>query len=908
MDQVTEFFAKFFEHTDWPPRWHCGKWSEFHGWLYIISDLLIWSAYFTLPLVIIKYISRKKDTEFVKLYFLFAAFILACGATHFLDAVSFWFPFYRIDALVRLLTGVISWVTVFFIVRYLPVAFSMRSQKKMEEEIEQRKKIESELRDSENQVQTLFANAPEAIVVINSTGIIRKWNPAAENMFGWKAEEVIGKGLNEFIVPQGYWDVHAGAMENFLKTGAGIVLNKPIVQPALRKDGPPIEVEFIVSPVKINGEFLLIGFLRDVTEVRKSIDALRESEERYRLLTSEVHDYAIIMLSPEGNITSWNEGAHRITGYTEEEVEGKHFSIFYSNETTDRIVPMEELGITSKEGRLETEGWRVKKDGSLFLANVVLTALTHKGKIIGYSQISRDITTRKKAEEEIIILNTKLEKRVAERTQELQQSETKYRKLFQNSPMPMWVLELPTLRFLDVNEAAIVQYGYSRQEFLSMTALDIRSEEENLRFLNFDRLVSMGMLNSGNWKHIKKDGSIVYAEVSSHELHFDNKPARLVLSMDVTERKKAEERLDIALEAGQIGIWELDMITDTSVRNSRYDQILGYEEISGTWGMKNFLAQVFHEDEQKVSMAFADAIQSNALYIECRIILPDETLRWIIATGKFVYDNRQHPVKMLGTVTDINDLKLAEESIRVLNNELEQRVQHRTRELDFANKELESFSYSVSHDLRAPLRAIHGYSQLLNENYKAQLDEEGKRMLGRVMLNTKKMSQLIDDLLEFSRLGKASLKKDNIDLDLIVQDVLNEVTPTGNLQYKVTVHKLGTAFGDKVIIQQVFQNLLLNAFKYSSKKENPEIEIGVKETIEGTTYFIKDNGAGFDMAYYDKLFGVFQRMHRQDEFEGTGVGLAIVQKIVSRHGGRVWAEAKVNEGATFYFTLTNSLP
>jgi light-regulated signal transduction histidine kinase (bacteriophytochrome) len=216
-----------------------------------------------------------------------------------------------------------------------------------------------------------------------------------------------------------------------------------------------------------------------------------------------------------------------------------------------------------------------------------------------------------------------------------------------------------------------------------------------------------------------------------------------------------------------------------------------------------------------------EATKTNTLYIECRINLPDDSVRWIIATGKMVYDKRQNPLKMLGTVIDITDIKHAEEKIKVLNNELEQRVKNRTMELDSAIKELESFSYSVSHDLRAPLRAIHGYSQLLNENYKAQLDDEGKRMLGRVMLNTKKMGQLIDDLLEFSRLGKASLKKDNIDLDIIVQDVINEVTPSNDLRYKMTRHKLGKAYADKMIIRQVFQNLLLNAFKYSSKKDSP---------------------------------------------------------------------------------------
>jgi len=205
-------------------------------------------------------------------------------------------------------------------------------------------------------------------------------------------------------------------------------------------------------------------------------------------------------------------------------------------------------------------------------------------------------------------------------------------------------------------------------------------------------------------------------------------------------------RLDIALEAGKVGIWELNMVSDTSVHNGRHDQVFGYEELVTPWGVKNLLDHVVKEDEPIVKKAFEEATKTNTLYVECRINLPDDSVRWIIATGKMVYDKRQNPLKMLGTVIDITDIKHAEEKIKVLNNELEQRVRNRTLELDSAIKELESFSYSVSHDLRAPLRAIHGYSQLLNENYKAQLDDEGKRMLGRVMLNTKKMGQLIDDL------------------------------------------------------------------------------------------------------------------------------------------------------------------
>ena len=903
MNQLIEFFTKLFEYSDWPPRWHYGKWSEFHGWLYIISDLLIWSAYFTIPVIIIKYITRKRNPEFLKLYFLFTAFILASGATHFLDAVSFWFPLYRLNALLQLLTGVISWITVLYVIRHFTLDFVVRSQKTLEKEIERRNKIENELRDSEEQIQTIYKNAPDAVIVISSKGNVVKWNPAAEKMLGWKEEEVLGKVLNEIIVPEEDRQVNIAEMKNFLKTGESQVLNRTMQQTVLRKNNSHLKVEFTVSPVKIKDDYLFIGFVRDVTEKRKAEDELKESEERYRLLTREVCDYAIIMLSPEGNISSWNEGAERIKGYAENEIIGKHFSVFYTKEAIENNFPMDELAITKKEGRYENEGWRVKKDGTLFWANVVTTVLKRDGAIIGFSKITHDNTERKKAEEHIKQLNAILEQRVFERTEELQQSEQKYRKLFENSPMPMWVLDLPSLRFIDVNEAAIINYGYTRQEFLSMSAIDIRPDDEKKRFLHFDHSASLGRRNTGIWKHLKKDGSIIYAQVNSHEMNFDKKSARLVLSIDVTERKKAAERLDFALEAGQIGIWELDLVNDTSVRSLQHDQIFGYQEKIPHWDHKFFISHVHPEDIIMVEESYKIALKTKKSVIETRIIWPDQSIHWILITGKVIGDNEEKPLKMFGTVLDITKLKKAEAEIRQMNNDLEQRVLIRTRELYSVNKELESFSYSVSHDLRAPLRAIHGYSQILLEDYKTKLDEEGNRILNRVMFNAKKMGLLIDDLLEFSRLGKIPLNKTTIDMNRIVKDVIVELSQSNKYHLNITVGELGTAIADEVTIQLVFQNLLLNATKYSSKKENPSVEVGVTETDKGTTYFVKDNGAGFDMTYYDKLFGVFQRFHRQEEFEGTGVGLAIVQKIILKHGGQVWAESIVNEGATFYFTL-----
>lgn len=252
---------------------------------------------------------------------------------------------------------------------------------------------------------------------------------------------------------------------------------------------------------------------------------------------------------------------------------------------------------------------------------------------------------------------------------------------------------------------------------------------------------------------------------------------------------------------------------------------------------------------------------------------------------------------------DISDVKQAENEIRDLNRKLEKKVIAGTEQLIAANKELEAFSYSVSHDLRAPLRAIDGYTRMIEEDYGKLLDDEGKRLLETVQSNAKRMGVLIDDLLSFSRLGKKELLKTNVNMTANASAALTEINKTVDHRAAIMVEDLLPVLADYAMISQVFINLISNAIKYSKKKDKPVVRIHSERAKNEIIYSVSDNGAGFDMQYAGKLFGVFQRLHNMDDFEGTGVGLAIVHRIITKHGGRVWAEGKVGEGATFYFAL-----
>ncbi len=637
-------------------------------------------------------------------------------------------------------------------------------------------------------------------------------------------------------------------------------------------------------------------------ELRQQIDEYHKSqaelfETNQTLMTLfQASPLAIIALDLHGRVTQWNRAAECLFGWEADEITGQPYPLLPAEDEES----FRRFFTHTLHGEVlnNIEVRRQKKDGTLVDVSMSTAPLCAAGgEIGGIMVMMTDITERRRGEEA------------------LRESEERYRLLFENNPHPMWVFDLKTLAFLAVNDAAVEHYGYSRDEFLAMTIRDIRPQEDVQALCDDVAKVTDGFRAAGIWRHRKKDGSIMNVEISSHTTLFAGRRAEVVLANDVTERLAAEDALReneallrTVLETLPVGVWLVNDKGEIVQGNPAGKEIWGgakyvcmdrFGEYKGWWAGSGRLIE-----PEKWGAARAIRTGESSLNEVVEIECFDGTRKTILHSSVPL---RNHDRRISGAIVvnqDITERKEAEEEIRKLNAELEKRVRERTAQLESANRELESFSYSVSHDLRAPLRHIDGFSRMLMEDYGEKIDGEGRDFLFRLRHASQRMSQLIDDLLKLSKVTRSELNRQQVNLSRMAQVTMLELRQS-QPERRVTV-KIAedvSANGDARLLRVLMENLLANAWKYTGKQEESVIEFGVAEIAGKTTYFIRDNGVGFDMAYADKLFAAFQRLHRADEFEGTGVGLATVQRIINRHGGRIWAESAVGAGATFYFTL-----
>jgi len=627
---------------------------------------------------------------------------------------------------------------------------------------------------------------------------------------------------------------------------------------------------------------------------------LRESEERFRMLVEGVKDYAIYMLDKGGRITSWNPGAEWMKGYGAQEIIGEHFSRFYTPEDVAQHRPEQALRTAATEGRFAEEGWRVRKGGTKFRAHVVITPLRGEGgKLRGFAHVTCNLTGRVDVEEA------------------LRKSESLKAALVETALDAMISIDHDG-KVQEWNPAAERIFGYTRAAALEQP-MDELIIPPALRQVYAEGVANYLMTGAGSLlgRPIelilrRANGSEFRAELAITRAPSEVPPRCTALIRDITERvqaasalRESEERFRLLVEGVvDYAIYQLDEQGHVTFWNSGGERQFGYkpEEIIGQPLSRLYTLE--NGERGWAERCLQEAVEKGSYEEENWRVRKDGTRFWANTLTTALRDESGKLCGFARISRDMTPRREAEERLHRLNEQLERRVRERTADLERANQELEAFSYSVSHDLRTPLRHIEGYTDVLQKDAAERLDERSRHHLLTISGAAKQMNNLIDSLLAFSRLGRAEIRRTKVPLADLVraarQDLARDME---GRKIEWLVGPLPEVSGDPVLLRQVMTNLLGNAVKYSRTKARARIEIASEETETEIQCLIRDNGVGFDMNYADRLFGVFQRLHAVDEFEGTGIGLANVKRIIQRHGGRVWAVGKVGRGATFYFSL-----
>jgi PAS domain S-box-containing protein len=655
----------------------------------------------------------------------------------------------------------------------------------------------------------------------------------------------------------------------------------------------------------------------EIMERKQVEEELHRSEQHFRLL-HETMLQGVVYQDAEGKIISMNPAAVQILGKSPEEC-------------LDHTLESVEHNTFRDDGSLfpglEHPSMVALRTGQE-LRDVVMGVYNPYEK--GYRWINvRAMPLFRPGEDKpyqvYITFDDITERRRIEKT--LQDSEVRYRRLFEAAQDGILILDAETGQIVDVNPFLMDMLNYSKEELVGKKLWEIGAFQDIEKSkIAFAELQNNQYIRYENLQLETKDGRLIDVEFVSNVYLVDHTKVIQCNIRDITERKRIEETQSFLLQCGYADEDFFTSLAQYLARSLSMDYVCIDRLLGDRLAAQTVAVYFDGKFEDNVEYTLKDTPCGDVVgkTICCfprdvRHLFPrDVVLQEMVAesyVGTTLWSSKSQPIGLIAVLSRkrLVNPRLAESIMRLVAvraaGELERRqaemeLKEQTRQLEDANKDLESFSYSISHDLMAPLRAIDGFSRKFVRKYGDKLDEDAARLINVIFSNTERMGALIDDLLSFSKMISNSMNISEIDMDKLANEVWDDVrTSNQEREFEVKITKILPGFGDRALIRQVLFNLFSNAVKFTKNRKLGIVEMSSYKESDKVVYCLKDNGAGFDMAYYNKLFSVFQRLHSHEEYEGTGVGLAIVQRIIHRHGGRVWAEGKENKGATFYFTL-----
>ncbi len=805
---------------------------------------------------------------------------------------------------------------------------------------------DAELRKTRARLDNILAAAPNSIIIVDKHGNINFCNHVTETLFGYSSNELHGKNI-ETLVPKRFRKDHRYHIKSYFSNPEMRPMGKELQLYGLKKDGTELPVDISLGPYREDGEKKVVVIIHDISSHKKNEQLIQREKNFIKLLhklsiidngTESIEDILEKSVEVCCHFLSWPVGHSYLKANDGSDkfypsglwyiADNNKFSAFRSITLQTRFKPGE--GMIGKVIQTARPQWlrncqedpnfvRRFNDLELGVRACIGIPVILKGEVVCVLEFFSDqiLSSDEQLMEKMSTIGYQIGL-VIDRMHsknELLKSRQKLKTIFDSSNDA--ILLTDGMNIMDFNEKAeellnLSHFNTGKKSIVNVLLHHSKKPENvNGQLKKYLKKAHLNEILNLEWLIHPKNKKAFHAEIDLIPIILKEKKHLLVNLRDISKRKKTEKliRKNVKLfrklfNNSPVGIVMLDRDGKVININKSFTESFGYslKDIKG-----KFLDDFFIPEDQKrnAKIYTQKALKGESFRIEAERYHKNGSLRSVVVGGgSVVLDNEVHAI--FGVYLDISGRKWAETEIIKLNEELEEKIEKRTKELTLANEELTAFSYSLSHDLRAPLRRIDGFSQILFEDYNQSIGDQGKQYIARIRKATQKMSLLIDEVISLAKVSRTSLKITRVNLSDLAKSIINNlqsVDPSRNVEIHIQPDMITDA--DPTLMEIVLQNLFENSWKYTAKNIEAKIEFGTTDSSGLKGYYIRDNGVGFDEKYEKELFTPFRRLHSESEFEGTGIGLATVKRIIHRHNGIITAKGKVNQGATFYFTLNH---